>query len=110
VYAHHRLGRYGDPIDPDADIKAINELKRVCAKNGHLLIVLPVGKKKIQFNAHRIYDPFDIIGYLEGFKLKRFSLVTDSAVFMDNADMKMAVQQNYGCGCFWFIKSGDGIG
>jgi SAM-dependent methyltransferase len=101
---HVGLGRYGDPIDPEGDLKAINELKRVCAVNGSLLIVVPVGIKKIQFNAHRIYDPFDIIEYMSGFELKDFSLIDDHGTFTEKADLKVAATQKYGCGCYWFIK------
>lgn len=52
---HIGLGRYGDPIDPQADITAIKELVRVLKPGGSLLFVTPVGKPKIEFNAHRIY-------------------------------------------------------
>jgi hypothetical protein len=34
VVEHIGLGRYGDPIDPDGDLKAISELKRVVQKRG----------------------------------------------------------------------------
>ena len=51
---HVGLGRYGDPIDPDGDLKAIKEIKRVLAVNGNLLFVVPIGKPKIVYNAHRI--------------------------------------------------------
>lgn len=101
---HIGLGRYGDPMDPDGDLKALNELKRVCAINGSLLIVVPVGIPKIAFNAHRIYDPGSIISYMDGFKLKEFALVTDANEFINNAPLEIGKNQNYGCGCFWFIK------
>jgi SAM-dependent methyltransferase len=64
---HIGLGRYGDPIDPNGDIKAINELKRVTAPNGSLLLVTPVGKPRIQFNAHRIYSFEMIIELFQNF-------------------------------------------
>jgi hypothetical protein len=101
---HIGLGRYGDPIDAEGDMKAIDELKRVCAKNGDLFIVVPVGIKRIQFNAHRIYHPMDMINYMDGFILKNFSLITDDGLFIDNADLNMAAIQKYGCGCYWFTK------
>ena len=66
---HIGLGRYGDPIDPNADIKAINELKRIIKPDGHLLIVVPIGKPKIMFNAHRIYSYEMIINLMNGFNL-----------------------------------------
>jgi SAM-dependent methyltransferase len=102
---HVGLGRYGDPIWPDGDLKAISELKRVCAIGGNLLIVVPVGKKRIQFNAHRIYNPFEVISYLDGFTLKNFALITDNGEYIQSADLSEAAKQHYGCGCFWFEKN-----
>lgn len=102
---HIGLGRYGDPLDPDGDLKAINELKRVVKPEGSLLFVVPVGKPKVMFNAHRIYDPNMIVDYFKGFELKRFSLVTDQNDFIDNAEINEGFAQSYGCGCFWFVKS-----
>ena len=75
---HIGLGRYGDPIDPCGDIKAINELKRVTAKNGSILFVVPIGKiPMIEFNAHRIYSYKQIVSYFDGFELKEFSLIPE---------------------------------
>ncbi len=53
---HVGLGRYGDPLDPNGDLKAVAELSRVTKKGGSLLFVVPIGKPKIEFNAHRIYS------------------------------------------------------
>jgi len=101
---HIGLGRYGDPIDTDGDLKAITELKRVLAKNGSLLFVVPVGQSKIEFNAHRIYSFEQISEYFKGLRLEEFSLVTDTADFIENANPELVKQQRYGCGCFWFVK------
>ena len=101
---HIGLGRYGDPIDPIGDIKAISELKRVCKPAGSLLFVVPVGVPRIMFNAHRIYDPEFIIQQFEEFDLIDFSLVQDDNKFIKNADLSLGKKQNYGCGCFWFKK------
>ncbi len=103
---HIGLGRYGDPIDPDGDIKAINELKRVLAVNGNLLFVVPIGKTTIMYNAHRIYSYDQIMEYFKDFRLLDFSLVPDDKKlgFINNASKEMADIQNYGCGCFWFKK------
>lgn len=101
---HIGLGRYGDPIDPDGDLKAIKELKRVVAHNGSLLLVVPLGKPRIQFNAHRIYS-FEMIEQLfPEFELRNFSLVTDSNDFIWEANTSLVSKQKYGCGCFWFVK------
>lgn len=104
---HIGLGRYGGSIDPDGDLKAISELKRVLAKDGNLLFVVPIGKSKIQFNAHRIYSYAQIIDYFKNLKLVEFSLIPDNAKkigIINNATQKQSDEQNYGCGCFWFKK------
>jgi SAM-dependent methyltransferase len=101
---HVGLGRYGDPIDPNGDLKAISELKRVLANGGSLLFVVPVGKPKIEFNAHRIYSYEQIEEYFKDLKIKEFTLITDNKDFIENAKPELVSEQKYGCGCFWFIK------
>jgi SAM-dependent methyltransferase len=101
---HVGLGRYGDPLDPSADVKALKELQRVTRPGGSLLIVTPVGQPKIQFNGQRIYS-FELINDLFGdFELRDFSLVTDSGGFINQADPNLVREQQHGCGCFWYIK------
>jgi SAM-dependent methyltransferase len=104
---HVGLGRYGDPMDANGDLKAIQELKRVLAPGGTLLIVVPIGKPKIEFNAHRIYSHTQIMGYFSDLELKEFSLIPDNAVevgIIKNASSDLADAQEWGCGCFWFTK------
>jgi len=103
---HIGLGRYGDSIDPDGDLKAISELKRVLAINGDLLFVVPIGKPKVMYNAHRIYSYDEILEYFKQLNLIDFSLVPDDKdiAFINNATREMADKQDYGCGCFWFRK------
>lgn len=104
VVEHIGLGRYGDALDPDGDLKAISELKRVVKKNGTLLFVVPVGQPVIRFNAHRIYAYDQIVSAFQGFKLKQFALIDDSGSFFPDADKNMADKQKQGCGCWWFIR------
>lgn len=104
---HIGLGRYGDPIDPDADLKAISELKRVLATGGSLLFVVPVGKPKIAFNAHRIYSCSQIMDYFSDLILTEFALISDNTLdtgIVYAAGKELVNQQAYGCGCFWFTK------
>ncbi len=104
---HIGLGRYGDPIDPDGDLKAISELIRVLATGGNLLFVVPIGKPKICFNAHRIYSYSQIMSYFSALTLKEFSLIPDNAIetgIIPNATKEISGKQTYGCGLFWFVK------
>ena len=105
---HVGLGRYGDPMDYDGDIKAINELKRVLAPNGSLLFVVPLGATDIiHFNAHRVYSKEQVISLFTGLELHEFTLIpedeTDGGLVI-NPDAKLLETQKYGCGCFWFKK------
>jgi hypothetical protein len=105
---HVGLGRYGDPIDPNGDLEAASELARVTAHGGSLLFVVPIGKPKIQFNAHRIYSYQMVIDMFPGLTLKEFSLIPDNALhhgMIYHATKEQSDIQNYGCGCFWFIKA-----
>ena len=101
---HIGLGRYGDEIDPQGDIRSINELKRVLRPGGDLLFVTPVGKPRIEFNAHRVYSYEQIVDYFSPLMVKEFSLIPDAGGIIINADPALVKEQNYGCGCFWFKK------
>ena len=101
---HIGLGRYGDKIDPEGDLKSIEELKRVLQPGGDLLFVTPVGKPRIEFNAHRIYSYEQILEYFSPLVLKEFSLIPDAGGLITNADPNLVKDQNYACGCFWFKK------
>lgn len=107
---HIGLGRYGDLLDPEGDLKAIAELKRVLAVDGNLLFVVPIGgTAKIMFNAHRIYTYSQIVEYFSDLQLLEFSLIPDipqSKGLISNATEDDADMCSYGCGCFWFKKMG----
>jgi ubiquinone/menaquinone biosynthesis C-methylase UbiE len=105
---HIGLGRYGDPLDALGDQKALKELQRVLAPGGNLLIVVPVGKPRIQFNAHRIYDPSMLENMLPELSLHTWALLPDEyhQGLIDNPSREFALQQSYGCGCFWFRRGG----
>lgn len=102
---HIGLGRYGDEIDPQGDIRSINELKRVLMPDGDLLFVTPVGNPRIEFNAHRIYSYEQVIEYFSPLVLREFSLIPDAGGIIINADPNLVKEQSYGCGCFWFKKA-----
>jgi SAM-dependent methyltransferase len=110
VIEHIGLGRYGDPLDADGDLKAIRELCRVLAPGGNLIVAVPVGRARIQYNAHRIYDDAEFRGYFTGLELMEFALIPDGSVpagLIYNASCDLVNAQEYGCGCYWFRKPGS---
>ncbi len=65
VLEHVGLGRYGDALDAEGDLKAIGELKRIARPGGRLYIVVPTGLPSVCFNAHRVYAAASVLGYFE---------------------------------------------
>jgi len=107
VVEHIGLGRYGERIDPTGDLKSIKELIRVLAKGGKLFFVVPIGEKRIEFNAHRVYNSEDIISYFSDLKLLDFSLIPDSGKdggLVKNPSESLLRKQITACGCFLFEK------
>jgi SAM-dependent methyltransferase len=107
VVEHVGLARYGDPLDPDGDLKAMHELQRVLAPGGSLLFVVPVGRPRVCFNAHRIYSYIQIRESFHELELVEFTLIPDDPSDGDlitNASPTLSNSQNYGCGCFWFKR------
>lgn len=104
---HVGLGRYGDDLDYDGDLKGMSELERVLAPEGDLLIVVPIGKPKLVFNAHRIYSYQQILDQFSSLTLQEYALIPDDEKdghLIINATEEMTNQQDWGCGCFWFKK------
>jgi SAM-dependent methyltransferase len=107
VVEHIGLGRYGDLLDPEGDLKAIDELIRVTAPGGSLLFVVPVGRPRLMFNAHRIYAYYDIVRYFKGMELVEFVLIPENereGGLLPQPEPAVVDRQSYGCGCFWFKK------
>lgn len=104
VIEHIGLGRYGDKLDPQGHLEGINEIKRVIANNGNLIISTPVGQERICFNAHRIFNPIEFLSYFQEFQMLEFSFVDDQDNFHEKANLQDAAKQRYACGMFWLRK------
>jgi SAM-dependent methyltransferase len=107
VIEHIGLGRYGDPLDPDGDLKAIGELVRVLAPDGDLLVATPVGRPRVAFNAHRVYDHEVFAGYFAPLELVEFAFIEErgeGGLIVAPPPARVRAE-SYGCGCFWFRKA-----
>ena len=57
---HSGLGRYGDPIDPIGDVKAVKVMHCLTKPGGLFFLGLPMtgdNTSALAFNAHRLYGP-----------------------------------------------------
>lgn len=107
---HFGLGRYGDPVEPDAWFKALMEFERVLAPGGRLYLGVPVGPaNKLIFNAHRIFRPDTIISSFQNLTLTEFSLIKKGAFTWDVTTPDELSQiipaiPEYSCGLYVFTK------
>ena len=67
-FEHDGLGRYGDPINPNADLEAMGKMKQMIKKQGLLFLAVPVGKDTLVWNAHRVYGKIRLPLLLKGWK------------------------------------------
>ena len=52
---HSGLGRYGDSLNPNADIETMEQIYKSLNEDGLVFLGLPIGKDHLVWNAHRIY-------------------------------------------------------
>lgn len=108
---HFGLGRYGDPIVPDLWKQALSEMVRVVAVGGRLYLSVPVGRERLEFNAHRIYCPQTIVNQIgDALQLQRFCLVMDDGSFHEEVELDAANDQRFACGMFEFVKKNRASG
>ena len=69
-FEHDGLGRYGDPLNPNGDLRAMKEMKKVIKKDGILFLAVPTGVDKVVWNAHRIYGKVRFPMLIEGWQLE----------------------------------------
>lgn len=104
---HFGLGRYGDPIDPEACFKCFDNIQRKLKKNGRLYISLPIGKERLEFNAHRVFYPSTVIENFSSLTLEEFSCTAQGKIEY-NVDIHKYDNDlhngNYRYGLFYFTK------
>jgi len=108
---HFGLGRYGDPICWDGHLRGLNNLILILKKGGKLYLSVPIGKPRIEFNAHRIFSVEYLLKMFEGkLQIENFSFVDDEGDLHMNMPLNIENILNnfgciYGCGIFELIKS-----
>jgi SAM-dependent methyltransferase len=108
---HFGLGRYGDPIDPDGYVKGFRSLVAMLKPDGRLHLSVPVGRQRIEFNAHRIFDPMTILDLATpNLECVMFSVVDDEGdlhrdIGLQVDTLRTVARMHYGCGIFEFALS-----
>jgi SAM-dependent methyltransferase len=104
VAEHFGLGRYTDPIDPHACFKFMASLERVLAPGGRLYFSVPVGRERVEFNAHRVFAPKTILNHFTKLLLVSFSFVGDDGRLYEGYDPLQLPPSELACGLFEFTK------
>jgi hypothetical protein len=106
VMEHIGLGRYGDPLDPAGSLKAAKELMRVLAPDGRLLLSVPIGRERVQFNAHRVFAVETVLSIFRYLQLRDLAIVEDAGSFLSSVEPHTVPPCEYGCGLFEFVRKG----
>lgn len=100
VVEHIGLGRYGDPIDPFGTEKSLIEIQRVMAKNGHIILSVPVNdENRVLFNAHREFIPDYFINLMN-----QCNLIEQKFIVGNKIQKTFASQNDNVVGLFEFRK------
>ncbi|WP_420422352.1 DUF268 domain-containing protein [Simkania sp.] len=68
-FEHDGLGRYGNPLDPNGDLRAMRDCFDMIYSTGKLILAVPVGQDCLVWNAHRIYGPKRLSKLLQGWEV-----------------------------------------
>ena len=79
-FEHDGLGKYGDPLDPWGDLRAMKRMKETIKKGGILYLSVPIGKDRLDWNAHRVYGKERLPLLLNGWKLLESYEMTDDVL------------------------------
>ncbi len=103
---HLGLGRYGDPIDANGHIKGLNNIYKALRNDGIFYFSVPIGQRRIEYNAHRVFDVEYLLHYFsDKYELLSFSYLDDNDNMHENIDLNdTSVDCNYGCGMFILKK------
>lgn len=100
---HIGLGRYGDIINPDGWLIALDNLLAMLKLGGILYLSAPIGEGSIEFDAHRLFSLSDLLETLsQRASITKIEIIDDNDQFMSSSDCDsyIARSQNrvkYGC-------------
>jgi len=107
---HFGLGRYGDPVDVDGHLKGFDNMYNILKENGAFYFSVPIGKQRIEFNAHRVFSIKYLLEMFEDkFDIIDFSFVDDKGdlnenIILNDELIKTNCACHYGCGIFELRK------
>jgi len=108
---HFGLGRYGDPIDPLGYVAGFENMVKIIRPLGTFYLAVPVGQERVEFNAHRVFNPLKLVQLAadNGLTLKALAWVGSEHKLMEAAELQRELSVlsglDYSLGIFTFMKS-----
>lgn len=106
---HFWLWRYWDSIDVNWHLKWLDNIYKMLKKGGYLYFSTPIGKQRIEFNAHRVFSVKYLCDYFKNkYEIEKFAYVDDKWDLHENIDIEEWFKNSfwlmYWCGIFKLIK------
>lgn len=107
---HFGLGRYGDPINPKGYERGLINMAGLLKENGVLYLSIPIGIDRVEFNAHRVFDPRVIVDLAmqHSLGLSALTVIQPSGkvetLAPEKAQLSNLASQRYALGIFVFQK------
>ena len=107
---HFGLGRYGDKVDYNGYLKGLDNIYQILQEGGKFYFSVPIGKQRIEFNAHRVFSIKYLIKLLEDkYIIDSFAYVNDEGELFKEVplipkDIENNCMCHYGCGIFELTK------
>lgn len=107
---HFGLGRYGDPIDPYGYVAGLANMAKILRSGGVFYLSAPIGEERVEFNAHRIFNPRSLVllAAENGLLLREFAWIGSNRTLVQSSspeqDMDELGKLRYGLGIFTFVK------
>lgn len=110
---HFGLGRYGDPIDQCGYAAGLSNMAGILRQGGLFYLSVPIGKERVEFNAHRVFDPRLLVrlAAINGLMFREFAYIGASHMLVQSIspeqDMEELANLRYALGIFTFVKQED---
>jgi SAM-dependent methyltransferase len=107
---HFGLGRYGDPIDPEGYAAGFKNMAAILRSGGVFYLSVPIGIERVEFNAHRIFDPQKLVKVAasHGLELQEFASIQPGKTLIESANPMATIaelgEKSYALGIFTYIK------
>lgn len=104
---HFGLGRYGDAVDPEGCFKCFANIQRKLKAGGRLYISVPIGRERVEFNAHRVFYVSTIVESFSSLQLEEVSCTAGGQIEYDIDTHKYDNDTHHGAyryGLFAFVK------